>query len=141
MQVEGASTIQIGSSSRGLLLAWAPTGATVDRVNANLVDDGLSASRPVYHGYADGFRDLVVFFTELERDWRGWDGVRSWESLEGDLLIAARHEHGHVVLRVTLRYSVAEWGRAGWSATADLTVDPGEQLSGVVRDLGALAPS
>jgi hypothetical protein len=72
---------------------------------------------------------LVDFFTDLERDRRGWDGVRIWESLEGDLRIEARHEYGHVRLRVTLRHSIAEWGSAGWSATADLTVDPGEQLS------------
>jgi hypothetical protein len=138
--VESAATIQIGSSSRGLLLTWAPT-ATVNQVNANLVDEGLSASRTVYHGYASGFRDLFQYFEEMERDWRGWDGERVWESLEGDLRIEARHEHGHVQLRVTLRKSVAEWGRSGWIATADVTVDPGEQLSHVVRDLRALAPA
>ena len=114
--------------------------STVEQVNANLVDEGLSASRPVYHGYPSGFRDLVLFFEELERDWRGWDGDRAWESLEGDLCIVARHQHGHVQLRVTLRHLVADWDRSGCSATVDLSVDPGEELSGIVRDLQALAP-
>ncbi|HEX6336167.1 MAG TPA: DUF6228 family protein [Jiangellaceae bacterium] len=81
--------------------------STVEQVNSNLVDEGLSASRPVYHGYWSGFRDLVLFFEEMERDWRGWDGDRTWESLQGDLRIEARHEHGHVQSRVTLRHLVA----------------------------------
>jgi hypothetical protein len=113
----------------------------VQEVNANLVDEGLSASRPVYHGYPSGFRDLVLFFEEMEGDWRGWGGDRTWESLEGDLRIGARHEHGHVQLTVRLSHSVADWGRSGWSATADVTVDPGEQLSQIARDLSALAPA
>jgi hypothetical protein len=102
---------------------------------------GPSASRPVYHGYPSGFRDLILFFEEMERDWRGWAGVRLWESLEEDLRIEGRHEHGHVQLRVTLRHWVADWGRSGWSATADMTVDPGEQLSRIARDVRALAPA
>ena len=137
--MEAAASVQIGSSSRGLLLAWAPSATTTDQVNANLVDEGLSASRPVAHGYGNGFRDLVVFFEEMERDWRGWDGDRTWESLEGDLRIEGRHAHGHVELRVTLRHAVADWGRSGWSATADVTIDPGESLSQIVRDLQPLA--
>jgi len=98
MRVQGVATVQIGSSSRGLLLAWVPLATATDQVNATLVDDGLSASRPVYHGYASGFRDLVLFFEEMERDWRGWDGARSWESLEGDLRIEAQHAYGHIEL-------------------------------------------
>lgn len=139
--VVSAASVRIGSASRGLLLAWAPLASTVEEVNATLVDQGLSASRPVYHGYTNGFRDLVLFFEEIEREWRGWNGDRTWESLEGDLRIEARHAHGHVQLRVTLRHLVPDWGRSGWSATADLTVDPGEELSQIVRDLRALAPA
>lgn len=140
-RVESAARVKIGTSSRGLLLAWAPMASTVEQVNANLVDEGLSASRPVYHGYRSGFRDLVLFFEEMERDWRGWDGDRTWESLEGDLRIEARHEHGHVQLRVTLRHLVAGWDRSGWSATVGLSVDPGEELSDIIRDVRTLAPS
>lgn len=140
-RVVDATSVSIGSSSQGLLLTWAPSKSTVDQVSAELRDEGLHAAQIVYHGYATGFRDLVDFFMKLERDWRGWDGVRTWESLEGDLRIEARHAYGHVQLRVTLRHSIAVWGRAGWIATADLTVEPGEQLSAVARDLRAIAPS
>jgi hypothetical protein len=140
-KVESAAGVEIGTSSRGLVLAWAPTSSTVEDVNAVLTDEGLSASRPVYHGYPSGFRDLVQFFEEMERDWRGWDGDRTWKSLEGDLRIAARHEYGHVQFSITLRHVVAGWDRSGWSATVDVSVDPGEQLSASVRDVQTLEPS
>src|SRR4051794_37576290 len=52
--VVSAASVRIGSASRGLLLAWAPLGSIVEEVNATLVDQGLSASRPVYHGYTNG---------------------------------------------------------------------------------------
>jgi hypothetical protein len=139
-RVESAATVQIGSSARGLLLAWAPTGSTVEQVNANLVDEGLSATRPVSHGCWNGFSDLVLFFEAMERDWRGWDGTRAWMSHEGDLLIEARHELGHVQLSVTLRHTAADRGGVGWSASVVLAVDPGEELSQVVRDVQALSP-
>ena len=68
-------------------------------------------------------------FAQLEQDWRGWDDARSWRSLEGDLGIEARHEFRHVQLRVTLRAYGPGWGNDGWKASANLTIDPGEQLS------------
>jgi hypothetical protein len=89
--------------------------------------------------YASGFRDLVEFFSSMEVDWRGWDGHRRWESSEGDLAIDARHQHGHVRLTVTLRERRITWAGEGWHATADIILEPGEQLSQVARDVSALA--
>jgi hypothetical protein len=81
----------------------------------------------------------VDFFHQLEQDWRGWGDTRSWRSLDGDLAIEARHEFGHVQLRVTLRAYGPGWGNDGWTATANLTIDPGEQLSQIAADLSRLA--
>jgi hypothetical protein len=79
------------------------------------------------------------FFVGLERDWRGWPDVRSWESLEGELRIDARHEYGNVQLTIALRRGGAGWGNNGWEVTGDLTIEPGEQLSQVARDVTAMA--
>jgi len=99
---------------------------------------GLRAIRTVVHSYSTGFADLAGFFAQLEQDWRGWDDVRSWRSLEGDLSIEARHQFGHVQLRVTLRAYGPGWGNDGWTASANLTIDPGEQLSQIATDPSCL---
>ncbi|WP_245192004.1 DUF6228 family protein [Amycolatopsis azurea] len=49
---------------------------------AELQLHGLSASVQVVHSYVTGFADLAEFFQQHVDDWRGWDGVRTWESLE-----------------------------------------------------------
>jgi hypothetical protein len=82
--------------------------------------------------YATGFADLVAYFDGLERDWRGWSGVRRWQSLEGELTIDARHA-GHI--RIEVRLKSAMW----WTASGELTLEPGEQLSQLAAGLrGAL---
>lgn len=99
----------------------------------------LIAVKRIYSaGYAADFQGLAGFFANLAAGWRGWDGERSWESIEGDLRLDARHSHGHVQLRVTLRADGPGWGNGGWTATADLTLDPGEQLSVIAADVAGL---
>jgi Family of unknown function (DUF6228) len=129
-------TVDIGSESDHLRLTRDANDAAVDYLAAEVHADGLSASRSVYGGL--GWGDLVAFFDQMVTDWRGWDGARTWRSLEGDLTIGARHQHGHVQLRVTLRYPGQGRGRQDWFATADLTLEPGEQLSRTATDLAAL---
>jgi len=128
----------IGSPNDGVRLQPGriePDGSVVVVV-ALLRADGLEARRAVVHHYSRGFDDLVGYFANLERDWRGWKGERTWESLEGDLAFSAVHD-GHIALTVSLRQSVPD----GWSAKAHLRIDPGEQLSVVVRDLRSVVGS
>ncbi|EME60886.1 DUF6228 family protein [Amycolatopsis decaplanina] len=106
---------------------------------AELQLHGLSASVRVVHCYATGFADLAGFFQCHVDDWRGWDGVRTWESLERELKIDASHQHGHVQLRVTLQRFQPDWGNDGWTATGDLTIEPGEQLSQIAQEIKVLA--
>lgn len=108
-------------------------------LGAELHADGLSASREVTAHYATGFRDLADFFQRLATDWRGWAGVREWRSLEGELAIEARHAYGHTRLRITVRRDGPGWGNEGWSATVDLTIDPGEQMRQIADGLASLA--
>jgi hypothetical protein len=113
-----------------------PDGS-VASVEALLRTDGLEARRVVVHHYSKGFADLAGFFTEMERDWRGWEGERTFESLEGDLLLSAAHD-GHVVLGVALRQSTIP---DGWSVRAVLRLEPGEELAGVAAGVRALFSS
>ncbi len=132
--------VKIGTDDNHLLLSQLdPLDAPPQSLVAELCLDGLTASVIVVHNYASGFQDLADFFEQHAHDWRGWEGIREWNSLEGDLRIEARHEYGHVQLRVTVRKALADWGNDGWVATGDLTIDPGEQLTGVAADMKAFA--
>ena len=127
--------VELGSASEHLLLSLEPDGPALAYLVADLSVDGMSATKKVYSHYASGWRELADFFAGLAADWRGWSGTREWTSLESDLKIEARHEFGHVQLHVTLRNPMAGWGNQGWSASADLTLEPGEQLSRVTDEL------
>jgi len=53
------------------------------------------------HDHGDG---LAPFVRGLACAWSGFEGVRDYESLEGQLLLSCRHDGlGSVVCRVTLR--------------------------------------
>jgi hypothetical protein len=133
------TSVRIGSADDYLLLTEDESDPIVRTVIAELSSSGLRAIRTVVHSYSTGFADLAGFFAQLEQDWRGWEDVRSWRSLEGDLSIEAMHQFGHVQLRVTLRAYGPGWGNDGWTASANLTIDPGEQLSQIATDLSCLA--
>jgi hypothetical protein len=139
--LQPVDSVQIGSVSGHLRLSPERDEPTLDYFVANLVDDGLSATKRVYAHYASGWRELAAFFEGLVTDWRGWSGTRAWSSLESDLKIEARHEYGHVQLHVTLSQDRVDWGNHGWTASADLTLEPGEQLSRVADELRGLVGS
>lgn len=107
-------------------------GGVATSVEVTINVPGLLATNRVWsHG---GFADLLRFFEGMADDWRGWDGERSYESLEGDLRLSARHD-GHMRLVVELR----EWtGPTGWTARADLILDPGEEATQTASSLRSL---
>lgn len=134
--------VRIGAGSESLQLGpdddhAVPPGFWLAELRSGHLGD-LRVVKRVYGGFATEFQGLADFFANLAVGWRGWDGERSWESCEGDLRLDARHAYGHVQLRVTLRADGPGWGNSGWTAIADLTLDPGEQLSAIAADLAAL---
>ena len=106
---------------------------SAEYVTAVLEVGGLNARTEVVANYAQGFDDLVEFFRQLAQDWRGWTGERVWESVEGELSIAAAHR-GHVELDVRLR----EGPHRRWSARSTLLIEPGEELSRGAREVADL---
>lgn len=132
------SKVLIGSNGEALILIRDASERIVDAVTAELRSGTLSASQQVVHSYATGFTDLVAFFESLAHDWRGWDGERRWDSLEGDLSLRAMYQYRHVQLRVTLRGPGPGWGNHGWEASISVTLDPGEQLTQTTAELASL---
>lgn len=128
----------IGSGEATLCLSRVGRSTAVSHaLKADLHIGGLVASVLV-HEDESGTSGLADFFRQQAQDWRGWGGLREWESLEGDLRIEARYVHGHVQLRVTLHKALVDPGNNGWSATGDLTIEPGEQLARIAADVQAL---
>lgn len=76
---------------------------------------------------------LADFFETLARDWRGWEGIRTWDAYKGGLRIDATVDAlGHVLLAVELRER-----SDGWLVRGDVPLDAG-QLEGVARHVGGL---
>jgi hypothetical protein len=64
-------------------------------------------------------------FRSLANDWRGWDGERSYPSLEGQLHLSCRHDgKGLVEIRVTLRSPEPP----KWSLSATINLGAGAHL-------------
>lgn len=130
--------VQIGTEHDFLTLVRDDSDVVVDTVIAHLRSGTLSASKQVVLSYAPGFADIVAFFESLSEDWRGWEGERMWDALEGDLSVTATYEYHHVQLRITMRDHGPGWGNLGWEASVSLTLDPGEQLARIAPDLTSL---
>jgi hypothetical protein len=89
--------------------------------------------------FSDGPWNPARFFAELAADWRGWAGERRWRALEGEMEIEASHDgRAHVLVAVTVRQADIAFARNAWSARIVFTLEAGEQLAGVARDLASV---
>lgn len=126
--------VVIGESSQTLTLARADDWSTTDgeTLSVTLSDVGLRAELDVSAGYI-GFARLGEFFFQLADDWRGWVGERTYETLEHDLVLRATHR-GHVHIDVRLSETTID----GWTASASIVIDAGEQLRQICSDVAAV---
>ncbi|MEU8001367.1 DUF6228 family protein [Catellatospora sp. NPDC049111] len=106
----------------------------VARVHVEIHDGGMRAEAEVTLAVPPdgGEWDLVEYVQGLADAWQGWNGPRSWRSLNDELRLDAVHDgRGHVTLGVTLRPRRDE----GWHARIVLVVEAGEQLDRLAQDL------
>jgi len=86
----------------------------------------LHAAARVWAGYTRS--NPTEWFSELAERWSGWQGERKWQSLEGELRLAASHDRrGHISIRIELRCGPIDYD---WTVAATVSVDAG-QLDGV----------
>ncbi|MGW1894211.1 DUF6228 family protein [Streptomyces sp. NPDC002004] len=79
--------------------------------------------------------DLAPFLEELAADFRGWNGVRSWQTNDRDLTVSAVFRSGgHIGLTWTLRPWPESAG--GWSASVTTWLEAGEQMTSFASDIG-----
>src|ERR1700691_5899488 len=74
----------------------------VEYLRASLSGSGLKASATgVYLYDAQG---LAQFFQDMAANWKGWEGEKTWSSIEGEFGLAATSDRlGHITLRIRLR--------------------------------------
>ncbi len=79
----------VGRDEHGLALHDVIRGAAGEIwwMDAEITEPGLRAELRVSAHYAVGFDDLLGLFADMVRDWRGWNGDRIYESLEGNDLV------------------------------------------------------
>lgn len=66
---------------------------------------------------------LAELFADMATNWKGWNGSKTWASLEGELDLAAEMDKGgHVSLTVRLR----EGAPAAWTVTVELLIEAGQ---------------
>ena len=111
-------SFEIRSSERGARLQ-------LRRYQSGLIAEfdspGLSSATQVY--LLGGCDHLDRFWRDLAENWRGWEGTRSWQSLEGDLeLSATSYRLGHVALEVRLE----EGAPFQWRVHGKLSLDAGQ---------------
>jgi hypothetical protein len=86
---------------------------------ATLRSRGVSGAARVGTFMANGLGEFFRYFAD---NWRGWQGVKAWASLEGELSLTAESDRvGHVFLDVRLR----EGAPARWTLEANLVLEAG----------------
>jgi hypothetical protein len=122
-------TIRSGEDGASLALRW----ETKDDWSAVLSGPGASARGLVYAYDPRGEGGLRSLFASMARNWRGWEGKKEWESLEGELSLTCTSDPlGHIEVVVHL---ISDRNR-NWRTTGRLTVEAG-QLEDLARAAAA----
>src|SRR5690242_6838025 len=83
------------------------TEPTSETYVARLIASDMQANTQLFHNGGD---DLGDFLSGLARDWRGWQGERSWSSLEGTLVLCASiSKAGAVTFDVQINERTFTW--------------------------------
>jgi hypothetical protein len=109
-------------------------GHAVWSLTAELSDEGLTARTKVLLGPDSVEPSLADLFEDMAQNWRGWNGTKDWQGMEGGLALSCVHDGlGHVGISVELRHLSG----AGWVARSDIGVDAGQldALAGEIREL------
>jgi hypothetical protein len=116
--------VRIGSRGDSLVLS---PDEFADSISVTLESGRLHAETRPRERY--DLRGLAGYFADLaETAMAGWEGTKTWESLEGDIRLESRLRQGHLTINAELRDERVEPANDGWSAHLDITVDLGEEL-------------
>ena len=92
----------------------------LEHYRLRLVSDDLNAVTKVVNApYGEMLPD---FLAVLSKNWKGWEGEKSWRALEDEYRIeATTSKTGHVTLKVTVNLHQYQW-----RAIAEIMVEAGQ---------------
>lgn len=78
--------------------------------------------------------DLTTFLEELTADYRGWEGERTWHTMDRDLAVSVVFRSGGYV---GLTWTIRPWRSAAgdWSTSVTTWLEAGEQMSSLASDV------
>ncbi len=127
-------TAQPGRGCVLLRVAERPWNDEVLDFLCEISDAGIRATSAIRTLDGDG---LASWAAELAESYRGWDGLRSWKSLERDLRIDATNDgRGHVSLRFVVR-GPRGYEPDAWEASACVDFDAGEDMRRLAAEIAA----
>ncbi len=122
------SAVIDGSAGRRLTLADLSGAADDLQYSATLSAETGECTVGVWE-YTSG---LAAFVRSLVDDWAGFEGERTYASIEGHLSLVCRHDgHGTVICRVT----IGQVWPPEWSMSADLEFGAGAHLEQIAIDV------
>ncbi len=104
-----------------------------DYLQVSFVSDGVLANVTSYL-YKDA-QDLILFFQDIASTWKGWEGIKMWQSVEGDICFDAIHDAvGYVILNVKM--TKQDGFAMGWALNGQIKVELGslERIAAQVKD-------
>lgn len=114
--VRGPSSLKLSEA------APASLGCAPEYFRATIRGHGVAESASRIYVYDP--RDLADFFNELAANHQGWEGTKTWSSVEGDLSFeSACDVLGHVLFNVTLKSGPYN---DDWSVRVAIYVDLGQ---------------
>lgn len=126
------SSVTISSVNSGAKLEF--FNLTQDYFSVRFSSPSLSASHRVWI-YDRDTHLLVKLFEEMAQNWKGWEGVKIWEAIEGDFGLACTSDRlGHITLKVEL---VGRRSPESWFAEFNLVLEAG-QLDKIATRMAAL---
>jgi len=94
----------------------------VEYLRVSLKDKDIAASSAKIYIYEP--HSLASFFEDLAANWKGWEGVKEWSSVEGDFSLSSTSDAlGHIVMKVTLKSGLYE---DDWCVKAVINIDAGQ---------------
>jgi len=124
-----ATQVEIRSEDRDALvrLSYHPSDQHLGTLLVEVRTGGLNLDHEVFSSGGDG---LPAFLAGLATDWRGWEGTRSWHTIEHGLTVEATHHGNRARLLLIVRPDPdSGWEQNDWEVRLPLLVAPGESLA------------
>ena len=99
---------------------------------ATIGTGGLKVCQNVY-AFDPKNEGLTKFFADLALNWRGWEGIRHWSSLEGEFEIDCEHD-GLGNIRTLARLHQNRHYGVGWTGEIRFEISAG-QLDEITAEL------